>query len=271
MNQEKESCPESIGDRIARIIVERGISQKVLAERAQVSPCAVTNIVANRRKPGIDVLARIAKVLNADCNYLIMGTSAQTVPFAKRSPPPVARIRRSAQEIARMRALDVEKMRRFGTWSKQTHDRIVLFWQALASDPFAKGAAESLLSFFVRYTLAKSPLSAYSPPEPGIPRPGMTYKANPTPEQLKKMLGMISTTKRQILCDFMRDLASALSKSRAADGGASEVESPWLKTELDPMLYRIRKLFELTYRLGLNDSRSMVSDQADPSDKRGGQ
>ncbi len=58
-------------NRIKKVIEERGIKQTRLAERLDKSFCIVNSYVCNRRQPNLDVLFKIAKILNVNPKELI--------------------------------------------------------------------------------------------------------------------------------------------------------------------------------------------------------
>ena len=58
-------------NRIKEVLEERGIKQTWLAERLGKSFCIVNSYVCNRRQPSLDVLFKIAKILNVNPKELI--------------------------------------------------------------------------------------------------------------------------------------------------------------------------------------------------------
>ena len=58
-------------NRIKEMREERGIKQTWLAERLGKSFCIVNSYVCNRRKPSLDVLFEMAKILNVNPKELI--------------------------------------------------------------------------------------------------------------------------------------------------------------------------------------------------------
>ena len=58
-------------NRIKEVLEERGIKQTWLAERLGKSFCIVNSYVCNRRQPSLEVLFKIAKILNVNPKELI--------------------------------------------------------------------------------------------------------------------------------------------------------------------------------------------------------
>lgn len=58
-------------DRITDIMIERHITQKQLAEMANVTESAMSYYVKGGRTPRIDVLSRLAAALNVTTDYLL--------------------------------------------------------------------------------------------------------------------------------------------------------------------------------------------------------
>ncbi|NHJ87950.1 MAG: helix-turn-helix transcriptional regulator [Asgard group archaeon] len=58
-------------NRIKKILNEKGIKQKWLAEKLGKSYNMVNSYVQNRRQPSIDDLYRIASILNVDVKELL--------------------------------------------------------------------------------------------------------------------------------------------------------------------------------------------------------
>jgi transcriptional regulator with XRE-family HTH domain len=216
-----------ISGRIARLIEARGISSKILAERAQLSSSAVTNILNGVRQPGIEVVQRIAVALGTDCHFLITGTTAVEAtpvsePKSPPEPPPVTltvpnggwapgrhahRRRRRARDIMSFRERMEARRQMLESWESEARSEILICWKALALEPEKRLAASRLISFFVRYRL---PLRRWGLRRfiPGNcePRPGATYTENPTDEQLLAYLKRISPVKLRILHEYLRDL-----------------------------------------------------------------
>lgn len=63
----------SIGDRVIAVMRERGMTQKVLAERAQMTPDAMSRALRGQRGFAAVELADIARALDEDVYYLITG------------------------------------------------------------------------------------------------------------------------------------------------------------------------------------------------------
>lgn len=58
-------------DRLMLLMKEQGLSQKILASRANVTESAMSYYVKGLRTPRGEVLARIAKALNTTSDYLL--------------------------------------------------------------------------------------------------------------------------------------------------------------------------------------------------------
>ncbi len=215
-----------IGERIARLIEERGISRTILAEKAQLSSSAVSSLIGGHRQPGIEVVSRLAEALGTSCDFLIAGKSAVTPQQAEPKPPEMSpgaqallsrwkaqadqkpsRFRRRAQDVAPFRERMATKRKRLEAWELEMRDEVLICWKALASEPVKRQAASSLLSFFVRYKLPlrRWGLRRFIPGE-CEPRSLMAYTENPADDQIPGYLKSISPVKLRILHDYLRDL-----------------------------------------------------------------
>lgn len=58
-------------NRIKEVLEEKGIKQTWLAEKLGKSFCVVNAYVCNRRQPSLEVLFRIAEILNVEVKELI--------------------------------------------------------------------------------------------------------------------------------------------------------------------------------------------------------
>ena len=58
-------------NRIKEVLEERGIKQTWLAERLGKSFCIVNSYVCNRRQPSLEMLIKIAKLLEVEVNELL--------------------------------------------------------------------------------------------------------------------------------------------------------------------------------------------------------
>ena len=61
-------------NRIKEVLKEQGRSQKWLSERIEKSYIVVTNYCNNKAQPSIDVLTKIAEVLDVDIRELLVPT-----------------------------------------------------------------------------------------------------------------------------------------------------------------------------------------------------
>ncbi len=62
---------ETMGDRIKKLINHKGITQKELADAANITEAAISHYLNNSRCPRPKTLAKIAYVLNVSVDYLI--------------------------------------------------------------------------------------------------------------------------------------------------------------------------------------------------------
>lgn len=66
-------------DRFLQIINEKGISQQEMAERIGVDASTISYFCKGKRKPGFEILERIAKAFpDVDLNWLITGVSSES-------------------------------------------------------------------------------------------------------------------------------------------------------------------------------------------------
>ena len=65
---------DTLGKRIAALRERRGLLQKDLADRAELSVSFVSEIENDKRNIGTEALLRIAEVLGASLDYLVKGT-----------------------------------------------------------------------------------------------------------------------------------------------------------------------------------------------------
>lgn len=62
---------KEIGNRISNALNKKGISQKQLAERINLSEAVVSRYISGEREPRANVLANIATALNTTSDYLL--------------------------------------------------------------------------------------------------------------------------------------------------------------------------------------------------------
>jgi transcriptional regulator with XRE-family HTH domain len=84
------SMPESLGDRIARLRVARGLTQQELAERIAVSRVAISHLEMGLQIPSERTVALLAGVFGCEPHELVAGTRYPDAK-AERLPPVVAR------------------------------------------------------------------------------------------------------------------------------------------------------------------------------------
>ncbi|SIS55508.1 helix-turn-helix domain-containing protein [Alicyclobacillus vulcanalis] len=94
----------ALGERIAQLRKERGLTQAKLAERARLSTSAIAMYETNRRQPDERTLAQIAEALGVDMSQI---APHLTAPAAASSPPkakPAPRQRDTVSAPAERRA-----------------------------------------------------------------------------------------------------------------------------------------------------------------------
>lgn len=62
---------KEIGNRISNALSKKGISQKQLAERINLSEAVVSRYISGEREPKANILANIATALNTTSDYLL--------------------------------------------------------------------------------------------------------------------------------------------------------------------------------------------------------
>ena len=78
---------ETFGGRLLNLITLRGLTQKELAERAEVTESAMSHYVNDNRIPRASVLGRIADTLETTTDYLLNGDpsdSKQEIEYAQK-------------------------------------------------------------------------------------------------------------------------------------------------------------------------------------------
>lgn len=66
-------------ERLAELLANKNISQKELANKAEVTESAISHYINGERIPGADVLSRISKALNCSTDYLLGNSSEISV------------------------------------------------------------------------------------------------------------------------------------------------------------------------------------------------
>jgi|TARA_B110000902_G_scaffold242962_1_gene294783 putative transcriptional regulator len=66
-------------NRIKEVLNEKGIKQKWLAEQLGKSYNMVNSYVQNRKQPRLEVLYKIAEILNIEAKELLVETKDQTI------------------------------------------------------------------------------------------------------------------------------------------------------------------------------------------------
>ena len=81
------STPSSLGERVADLRTRKGMLQKQLADRADISVSFLSEVENGHRTPGAEVLLRIADVLGASLDYLLRGEDLRPEPKPIVIPP----------------------------------------------------------------------------------------------------------------------------------------------------------------------------------------
>lgn len=63
---------DTFGKRLEFLLELKDIQKKQLAEELNVSPTAVSNYINDNRRPDLNILAKIAKFLNVNSDFLLM-------------------------------------------------------------------------------------------------------------------------------------------------------------------------------------------------------
>ena len=69
-----------LGERVKRLRIQRGISQRKFAKMVGTSPGLISFIERNRNKPNYQITGRMAKVLGTSVDYLIFGEDTTIEP-----------------------------------------------------------------------------------------------------------------------------------------------------------------------------------------------
>lgn len=101
-----------LGERIREIRMEMGLTAKELAQRASVTPGYISQIEHDQIKPSMNVMMRIAEVLNVPMAALLM---------AEQAPEEIVVTPRSAR--TKIKFADVNTEYEFLTPFRRTHDR----------------------------------------------------------------------------------------------------------------------------------------------------
>jgi transcriptional regulator with XRE-family HTH domain len=76
-----------IGKKIEQLLTEKGMSQADLAEKAEVTRAAISQIVAGKRVPTLPVLRKLARVLSVSIDHLAGGSSKTDVEAVLKNDP----------------------------------------------------------------------------------------------------------------------------------------------------------------------------------------
>jgi len=60
-----------LGQRIKELRIERGLKQKEVAEKLEVTHAAIGNYESGKREPNIDLLIRLADCFDVSVDYLV--------------------------------------------------------------------------------------------------------------------------------------------------------------------------------------------------------
>ncbi|MBQ8374866.1 MAG: helix-turn-helix transcriptional regulator [Clostridia bacterium] len=69
---------EKIGERIAVLLKNEGLSQKELAQLVGITESALSRYIKGERQPKLEVIANLATALNTTSDYLISGNEEET-------------------------------------------------------------------------------------------------------------------------------------------------------------------------------------------------
>ena len=69
---------EKIGERIAVLLKNEGVSQKELAQLVGITESALSRYIKGERQPKLEVIANLATALNTTSDYLISGNEEET-------------------------------------------------------------------------------------------------------------------------------------------------------------------------------------------------
>lgn len=65
---------DTLGGRIADLLVERKMTQRDLAKRVKITEVSMSRYISNDRVPNASIVASIANVLDTTSDYLLTGT-----------------------------------------------------------------------------------------------------------------------------------------------------------------------------------------------------
>ena len=68
---------EKIGERIASLLKNEGLSQKELAQLVGITEPALSRYIKGERQPKMEVIANLATALNTTSDYLISGNEEE--------------------------------------------------------------------------------------------------------------------------------------------------------------------------------------------------
>lgn len=71
----------TLQDRIRVVMNEKGLNQKQLAEKANITEASISKYLSGERSPRTDVIVKIAKALDTSVNYLLDDNPVPDEPY----------------------------------------------------------------------------------------------------------------------------------------------------------------------------------------------
>jgi transcriptional regulator with XRE-family HTH domain len=109
----------AIGKKIEQLLSEKNMSQAELAEKAEVTRAAISQIIAGKRVPTLPVLRKLARVLSVSIDHLAGGSSKTDVEAVLKNDPKQIEFFRNFQsldpQIQEMIKTQVEALKNKGT------------------------------------------------------------------------------------------------------------------------------------------------------------
>lgn len=68
---------QKIGDRVTKLLKEARYTQKELSQKVGVTEAAMSRYLSNQREPKMEIIAKLASVLNTTTDYLIVGDGTE--------------------------------------------------------------------------------------------------------------------------------------------------------------------------------------------------
>lgn len=73
---------ETLGEKIKKILEEKGMSQRKLAQKMGISPSSLNQYVRGRKNVGLKIILKLCKTLDVSSDYLL---GLETKTYEKRS------------------------------------------------------------------------------------------------------------------------------------------------------------------------------------------